>query len=67
MFNTIFILNNYVRQTDIINEPIDSGSDDIDYLETAIKCVELYQWLARHFNKKTFTFNEQELITSLKR
>ena len=58
----IYILNNYVRQTDIINEPIDSKSDDIDYLETAIKCVELYQWLARHFNKKNFTFNEQELI-----
>jgi ATP-dependent RNA helicase SUPV3L1/SUV3 len=58
----IYILNNYARQTDIINEPIDEGSDDIDYLETAIKCVELYQWLARHFNKKNFTFNEQELL-----
>ena len=58
----IYILNNYVRSFDIINEPIDYKNEDIDYLETAIKCVELYQWLARHFKKKNFTFNEQELL-----
>ena len=30
---------------------------EIDYLETTIKCVELYQWLARHFNNKNFEFD----------
>ena len=56
----IYILNNYVRSFDIINEPIDYKNEDIDYLETAIKCVELYQWLARHF-RKNFTFNNRIL------
>lgn len=58
----IWILNNYVHLTPIKTEDIDSNSDNIDYLETAIKCIELYQWLARHFNKKNFEFNELELL-----
>ena len=45
----IYILNHYVRSSSINYEPIEYQSDDIDYLETAIKCVELFQWLSRHF------------------
>jgi len=46
----------------ILNEPIDDKSDNIDYLETSIKCVELYQWLSRHFNQKNFYFDEKNLL-----
>ena len=46
----------------ILSEDIDSNSDDIDYLERAIKCVELYQWLARHFQNKNFSFDEVDLL-----
>ena len=58
----VWILNHYVAAQSIINEEIDPESDDIDYLETAIKCVELYQWLARHFDNKNFSFIESELL-----
>lgn len=58
----VWILNHYVSGMGILNEPVDVQSDDIDYLETAIKCVELYQWLARHFENKNFNFDELELI-----
>lgn len=58
----IWILNNYVRDNNTRNEPIEYNSDDIDYLETAIKCVELYQWLARHFDNYRFEFVEKELL-----
>lgn len=58
----VWILNHYVTGMGIQNEEIDIHSDDIDYLETAIKCVELYQWLARHFENKNFTFDELQLI-----
>lgn len=58
----IWIVNNYVKGFPIYNEEVDVRSDNIDYLETSIKCVELYQWLARHFNKKHFDFAEQELL-----
>lgn len=58
----IWILNKYVQSQEIRNEPIIHQSDDIDYLETSIKCVELYQWLSRHFNNKNFFFNEGELL-----
>lgn len=58
----VWILNHYVAATMIENEPIDVDSDDIDYLETAIKCVELYQWLARHFSNKNFSFSELDLL-----
>jgi ATP-dependent RNA helicase SUPV3L1/SUV3 len=58
----IWILNNYVQGKDIVNEPINVESDDIDYLETAIKCVELYQWLARHFRGRNFSFSEKDLL-----
>lgn len=58
----VWILNHFVTAHPIINEPIDGESDDIDYLETAIKCVELYQWLARHFQNKHFSFDESELL-----
>ena len=57
-----WILNHYVTSEPITSEGIDSDSDDIDYLETAIKCVELYQWLARHFDNKNFTFSEVDLL-----
>ncbi len=58
----VWILNHFVAADMIENEGIDSQSDDIDYLETAIKCVELYQWLARHFDNKHFSFTEQDLL-----
>ncbi|ATH09067.1 hypothetical protein BIY24_14275 [Halobacteriovorax marinus] len=58
----MWILSHYVKSQDILNEPIDSKSSDIDYLETSIKCVELYQWLARHFSNKNFLFNESDLL-----
>jgi ATP-dependent RNA helicase SUPV3L1/SUV3 len=57
----VHILNLYVRSQTIENEDIDVLSDSIDYLETGIKCVELYQWLARHFNGKNFVCDEQQL------
>lgn len=58
----LWILNHYASNQTIMNEPIDETSDNIDYLETSIKCVELYQWLSRHFNKKNFQFDENVLL-----
>ena len=58
----VWILNHYVAGRFIRNDKIDSKSTDIDYLETSIKCVELYQWLARHFSGKNFEFDEDELL-----
>lgn len=58
----MWILNHYVNAQNILNEPIDDRSDNIDYLETSIKCVELYQWLSRHFNQKNFLFDERQLL-----
>ncbi|MAF77493.1 MAG: hypothetical protein CME60_04970 [Halobacteriovoraceae bacterium] len=57
-----WILNHYVKNHPIKNEPIDPRSNDIDYLETSIKCVELYQWLSRHFDNKNFEYDEHELL-----
>jgi ATP-dependent RNA helicase SUPV3L1/SUV3 len=31
-------------------------------LETSIKCVELYQWLSRHFNNKNFDYDLNLLL-----
>lgn len=58
----LWILNHYVQNQSIFNEPIDETSDNIDYLETSIKCVELFQWLSRHFNNKNFDFDEKTLL-----
>jgi ATP-dependent RNA helicase SUPV3L1/SUV3 len=58
----LWILNHYVGNQLIISEPIDETSDNIDYLETSIKCVELYQWLSRHFNRKNFDYDEKRLL-----
>lgn len=58
----LWILNHYVGNQLINNEPIDDSSDNIDYLETSIKCVELFQWLSRHFNNKNFSFDERSLL-----
>lgn len=58
----MWILNHYVNNQNIYNEPIDESSDNIDYLETSIKCVELYQWLSRHFDQKNFSFDERGLL-----
>ena len=58
----LWILNHYVSNQSILNEPIDESSDNIDYLETSIKCVELFQWLSRHFNQKNFSFDERQLL-----
>lgn len=58
----VWILNHYVGKKSIINEEVDVNSDDIDYLETAIKCVELYQWLGRHFDYNYFMFDEEKLL-----
>ncbi len=58
----VWILNHYVGRRNILNEDIDADSDDIDYLETAIKCTELYQWLARHFDYNYFAFDMDKLL-----
>lgn len=58
----MWILGHYVRGESVKYSPIDFKSNDIDYLETSIKCMELYQWLSRHFGKKLFDFNEVELL-----
>lgn len=60
----IWILNNYVSAMPIKNEEVDYNSDNIDYLETSIKCVELYQWLARHFNDKNFDYVQAEILVN---
>jgi ATP-dependent RNA helicase SUPV3L1/SUV3 len=56
------IVGKFVSKQMIENVSIDTNSDNIDYLETAIKCVELYQWLARHFDGKFFLFDEIQLL-----
>lgn len=58
----LWILKHYVDSAPIFSEPIDPNSEDIDYLETSIKCVELFQWLSRHFDGKNFSFDEQRLL-----
>ena len=56
------IANKYVGRQTIQNSEIDESSELIDYLETSIKCVELYQWLARHFDNNYFVFDEVKLL-----
>ena len=56
------IVNRYVHSMAISYKKIDGTSEDIDYLETSIKCIELYQWLARHFNNKNFEYDDMELL-----
>ena len=58
----VWILKKFVVNEIIKNEHINHNSNEIDYLETTIKCVELYQWLARHFNNKNFDFDEKDLL-----
>lgn len=58
----VWILTHYVKAHPIVCETIDDESNDIDYLETSIKCVELYQWLARHFDNKNFEFKEEDIL-----
>ena len=58
------IVNRYVQKMSISYNKIDPKSEDIDYLETSIKCVELYQWLSRHFNNKNFDYDEAELLSN---
>ncbi len=58
----VWILKKFVTNEIIKNEHINHNSNEIDYLETTIKCVELYQWLARHFNNKNFEFDETDLL-----
>ena len=60
----VWILNNFVHARPIHHEPIDYKSSNIDYLETSIKCVELFQWLARHFNNKNFSYSEDILLNN---
>ena len=60
----IWILNNFVHARPISHEPVDYNSSNIDYLETSIKCVELFQWLARHFNNKNFSYTEEDLLNN---
>lgn len=57
-----WIVNNYANQVPSICEDIDIDSKSIDYLETGIKCIELYQWLSRHFSGKFFEFEEKNLL-----
>lgn len=59
-----WILHKYVNMEGIPCEPIEYNSSDIDYLETSIKCVELYQWLSRHFDNKNFVYSETELLNN---
>ena len=56
------ILKGFIGGGPIVNRTIDEKRSDIDYLETSIKCVELYQWLSRHFNNKHFDFSERDLL-----
>lgn len=58
----VYILNNYTYSHPIRVEEVDVKSKDIEYLETSIKCIELYQWLARHFDKKNFEFDQTTLL-----
>jgi ATP-dependent RNA helicase SUPV3L1/SUV3 len=58
----LWILNHYAKEQDVVAESIDVSNNDIDYLETAIKCVELFQWLSRHFDEKHFSFDEKKLL-----
>jgi ATP-dependent RNA helicase SUPV3L1/SUV3 len=58
----VWILKKFVVNETIKNEHINHQSNEIDYLETTIKCVELFQWLARHFNNKNFEFDEKDLL-----
>ncbi len=58
----ISLLRSFAFNRNARNELIDATSNDIDYLETSIKCVELYQWLSRHFNKKNFEHDEEQLL-----
>jgi ATP-dependent RNA helicase SUPV3L1/SUV3 len=58
----LVIVNNFVHGKPIHFEPIDATSRDIDYLETSIKCMELYQWLSRHFNDKHFDYDIHALL-----
>lgn len=58
----VWMLKKYVTADIIKNEHINFASNEIDYLETTIKCVELFQWLARHFNGKNFEFDEKDLL-----
>jgi len=55
------LLRSFAYGRNSVNDLIDAESDDIDYLETTIKCVELYQWLSRHFNRKNFEYDESVL------
>jgi len=57
-----WILTNYTYGNSIVFGLIDSNSEDIDYLERAIMCVELYQWLSRHFKDHHFVYEMNELI-----
>lgn len=59
-YNTI--LHSYVIGRPIRNVEIEVSSRDIDYLETSIKCVELYQWLSRHFSDKHFQYDLVQLL-----
>ncbi|MFW5887632.1 MAG: hypothetical protein ACOCUH_02425, partial [Bacteriovoracia bacterium] len=60
----VWIVNRFARQMPIENEEINVSSDNIDYLETSIKCVEMYQWLSRHFNDKYFSYNLNSLLNN---
>lgn len=62
MQHFLWILNHYISARPIVSQPIDHRSKNIDYLETAIKCVDLYRWLSRHFKKKHFQYDEAELM-----
>jgi ATP-dependent RNA helicase SUPV3L1/SUV3 len=55
------MVHKYVHGQPIKNELIKVEIEQIDYLENSIKCVELYQWLSRHFDGKNFDFNMGEL------
>ena len=59
-----WIVNNYAHRVPSRNEAIEHESKNIDYLETSIKCVELYQWLSRHFGRKFFEYDDTELLNN---
>ena len=56
------ILSRYVQGLPVKAITINSDSNNIDYLETSIKCVELYQWLSRHFQDKNFEYDLNILL-----
>jgi ATP-dependent RNA helicase SUPV3L1/SUV3 len=60
----MYIINRFVQGLGVEVEKVETKSNNIDYLETSIKCVELFQWLSRHFNDKHFEYELDALLSN---